>query len=189
MDLCVRMFSHSNPPITTTTASFECYQDECAPYVCQLQSLSETGGRGAGKGRLGRLIHVYISLWVTEHLRPEVRKKKVTLFLGGGDRWELRKVFCGEGGMDGNNILLVVSASQESYWFSANIHSFLPFFLYVFLSLRPCLPPLPIAAGHSMARSAVSPPSFSRCTAPPMCTLTPNSCSARQRASPSISVS
>lgn len=32
--------------------------------------------------------------------------------------------------MDGNNILLVVSASRENYWFTANIHSSLPYFLY-----------------------------------------------------------
>lgn len=35
--------------------------------------------------------------------------------------------------MDGNNILLVVSASLESYWFTANAHSFFFYFLSFFL--------------------------------------------------------
>ncbi len=62
---------------------FECYQDECVPYVCQLRSLSETGEvkgeKEEGKG-VETPIHVDISLWVTEHLRPEVRKKELHCF-------------------------------------------------------------------------------------------------------------
>lgn len=75
--LCVYVFVYACSPLPL---SFECYQDECAPYVCQLQSLSETG---VGDGGWGGLIHVYISLWVTEHLRPEVRKKSSSVFWKG----------------------------------------------------------------------------------------------------------
>lgn len=66
---------------------------------------------------------VHVSLLKPEQLRPGVRAKELRCFFG-------EDVIDGsfeEEWMDGNNILLVVSA--ETYWFTAIIHP-LPYLLY-----------------------------------------------------------
>lgn len=66
---------------------------------------------------------VHVALLKPEQLRPGVRAKELQRFFGGDvidGRFE-------EEWMDGNNILLVVSA--ETYWFTAIIHP-LPYLLY-----------------------------------------------------------
>lgn len=78
------------------------------------------------------------------------------------------KVFFGEGGMDGNNILLVVSASLENYWFATSIHSSLHLFISLFF-----IPPFFPNPGYSLSPFLVlgyqspSPPS----TLPHPCVL------------------
>ncbi|CAJ1080806.1 Hypothetical predicted protein [Xyrichtys novacula] len=74
--------AHGIPPFCTkpclpSVYQLGCYEDVCTPYVCQFRSLSETW-RGEEEGGEGTEtpIHVCISLWMTEHLRPEDHRFK-----------------------------------------------------------------------------------------------------------------
>lgn len=110
---------------------------------------------------------VPVSLLKPEQLRPGVRAKELQCFFG-------EDVIDGsfeEEWMDGNNILLVVSA--ETYWFTAIIHP-LPYLLYssfCFFSLFITFPYFQTALSRSLGCQF---PSFH--TATPMCSFTPYSC-------------
>lgn len=80
--------------------------------------------------------------------------------------------------MDGNNILLVVSASWKNYWFTANIHSLVLLSLWLFLLSSPPYHISIFAFRSPLSLLSVSVPLLFH-TAPPMCTLTPNSGSGR----------
>lgn len=76
--------------------------------------------------------------------------------------------------MDGNNILLVVSASWKNYWFTANIHSLVLLSLLLFLFSSPPYHISIFPYCSPLSLLSVSVPLLFH-TAPPMCTLTPNS--------------
>lgn len=114
---------------------------------------------------------VHVSLLKPEQLRPGVRAKELKCFFG-------EDVIDGsfeEEWMDGNNILLVVSA--ETYWFTAIIHP-LPYLLYssfCFFSLLITFPYFQTALSLCLSLSlGCQFPSFH--TATPMCSFTPYSC-------------
>ena len=147
------------------------------------------GGGGSGGDSHSRL-HQSTGDWASQTWGE---KERVTLFLGGGDRWELRAAFLGEGWMDGNNILLVVSASRENYGFTANIHSspallslFLFLFLFFFSSPYLCLTTSP-SPSLSLSLSLLSVSVLLPLALPHPCVLWhPTPALARQRAGPSL---
>lgn len=122
--------------------SSECYQDECVPYVQHVST--DPSVKQGEKMEAHSCLHQSMGDWASQTWGE--KKKK---FLGGGDRWELRKVFFGEEGMDGNNILSVVSASPENYLLTTNIYSSLSYFI----SFCFCVPLLHIPAIHSHSLS------------------------------------
>lgn len=113
--------------------SSECYRDECVPYVQHVSTDHSVQQGEDGDSFTSASVYGWLSISDVSW------EKKVTLFLGGGDRWELGKVFLGEEAMDGNNILLVVSASRENYLSTTNIYSSLSYFISLCFRV-PCSP-------------------------------------------------